>query len=201
MLSIPSRTAAVAVLAGGLALLGGASLWAAGGTVEGRVVGDARYLAGTVVYLTGSVAEVVPPTETPTIDQKSMQFVPKVLPVVKGTTVRFQNSDPTDHNVYSPDGETFNLGVWSQGVAKEYRFENEGAYTLLCQIHPRMLGYVVVLDTPWFATTDGEGQFEIAGVPAGDYEVAVWNERRRAEPVAVTVSDGGTTAVEIALER
>ena len=31
-----------------------------------------------------------------------MQFIPHVLPVVAGTTVKFLNSDPTPHNVFSP---------------------------------------------------------------------------------------------------
>lgn len=199
--SIFSPAVRALVAATGVMMMGAGPSAGAGGTIHGQVLGDARYLEGTVVYLVGTGLEAAPPSAPPVVDQKSMQFVPRVLPVVKGTTVRFQNSDPTDHNVYSPDGETFNLGVWGQGVAKDYRFDSEGAYTLLCQIHPRMVGYVVVLDNPWFAMADGEGRFEISGVPAGDYEVAVWNERRRAEPVAVAVVDGGTSAVELRLER
>ena len=53
------------------------------------------------------------------MDQRAMQFIPHVLPVVAGTTVKFLNSDPSPHNVFSPDYEKYDLGTWQQGQTKE----------------------------------------------------------------------------------
>ncbi len=47
---------------------------------------------------------------------------------------------------------------------------------LLCNIHSSMLGYVFVVDTPYYAQADGTGAFTIKGVPPGDYELEIWHE-------------------------
>jgi len=39
-----------------------------------------------------------------------------------------------------------------------------------------MLGYVYVVDTPYYAQADGAGAFTIKGVPPGEYELEVWHE-------------------------
>ena len=68
--------------------------------------------------------------------------MPHVLPVVAGTTVKFLNSDPTPHNVFSPDNEKYNLGTWPQGQTKDYVFNKctkfPCVYTQLCRVHPEM---------------------------------------------------------------
>jgi hypothetical protein len=39
-----------------------------------------------------------------------------------------------------------------------------------------MLGFVVVVDTPYYAQAEASGAFNIKGVPPGEYEVSVWHE-------------------------
>ena len=85
--------------------------------------------------------------------------------------MRFLNSDPTPHNVFSPDCEKYNLGTWPQGQSKDHAFAKctkfPCVYTQLCRVHPEMEGFVVVLQNPYFAVSDKDGHFEIKGVPAG----------------------------------
>jgi hypothetical protein len=134
-----------------------------------------------------------------------MQFIPHVLPVVAGTTVKFQNSDPTPHNVFSPDFEKYNLGTWPKGQSKDYTFSKctkfPCAYTQLCRVHPEMEGFVVVLPNPYFAVSDKEGKFEIKGVPAGQYTVAVWHPKLKAQPKPATVEAGKPATVNFDLAR
>ena len=147
---------------------------AADGSVTGTVKATGLASnADAVVWVQQAAGTFKPPAQPVTLDQKKMQFIPHVLPVVLGTTVRFLNSDPTPHNVFSPDGEKYNLGTWPQGQSKEYVFSKCAkfpcAYTQLCRVHPEMEGFVVVLPNPYFAVADREGHFEIANVPAGQY--------------------------------
>ena len=51
-----------------------------------------------------------------------------------------------------------------------------GAVQLLCNIHSSMIGYVYVVDSPYYAQADGSGAFTIKGVPPGEYDVEVWHE-------------------------
>jgi plastocyanin len=171
--------------------------------LAGTVTGTVSYEKGNadmVVSVEVPGATLTPPSKNPVLNQKDMKFQPHILPVVQGTTVDFYNSDPVNHNVFSPDHEAYNLGTWVQGQTRNYTFAHAGVYTQLCSLHPEMEGYVVVLDTPYYAVTDADGKFSIQGVPDGHYEVHVWGSKlrkaERTETFAVDVKDGkGTLAI------
>ena len=178
-------------------------------TISGSVkITGAASNADVVVYIEQAPGPF--PTDTPaTLNQKSQEFVPRVLPIVQGTTVKFLNSDPTAHNIFSPDYEKYDLGTWQQGETKEYAFpacaKPPCAYTQLCKIHPQMEGAVVVLQNPFFAVTDKAGHFEIDNVPPGSYTVATWYARRgRPYPVQrkmVTIDTEGTVSADFVVSR
>jgi plastocyanin len=161
--------------------------------------------ADAVVWVQQATGTFKPPAQPVSMDQKQMQFIPHVLAVVAGTTVRFLNSDPTPHNVFSPDFEKYNLGTWPQGQSKDYTFSKctkfPCAYTQLCRVHPEMEGFVVVLPNTYFAVSNKEGHFEITGLPPGQYTVAVWHPKLKAQPKPVTVEAGKPAAVDSTLGR
>jgi plastocyanin len=146
-----------------------------------------------------------PPAKGPVADQKHMTFVPHVLVVLKGTTVQFLNSDPVGHNVYWPSVSgnkklAHNLGTWPQGQQKAFTFNDLGVASLLCNVHPEMSGYVVVVSTPYFAVTDKEGSFVIKDVPDGSYTLKTWSEAGKPATQSVSVS-GGSASVNITVTR
>lgn len=118
---------------------------------------------------------------------------------------KFLNSDPTPHNVFSPDNEKYNLGTWPRGQTKEYAFtackKFPCVYTQLCRVHPEMEGYVVVLQNPYFATTTPDGKYEIKDVPPGSYQLAVWHDKGKTQPKAVTVDAGKPAVVDFVLTK
>jgi hypothetical protein len=59
-----------------------------------------------------------------------------------------------------------------------------------CDVHPWMTAWVGVVEHPFFAVTDAEGRFEIAGVPAGSYTISAWHERLGTIERKVTVQKG-----------
>ncbi|GEM_PF-3168128 len=117
------------------------------------------------------------PPWTVRVDQRNKEFFPKVAPVLVGSTVEFLNSDGFEHNVNSPDNEKFNLGNWGLNEKRTYSFTRPGVYTLLCSLHPEMVGYVVAVKTPYFAVANEKGEFRIPNVPAGKWKIKIWNER------------------------
>ncbi len=168
-----------------------------------KVTGSASS-ANAVVYIQQAPGSFTPGKPVQ-MDQKQMQFIPHVLPVLAGTTVKFLNSDPTAHNVFSPDNEKYNLGTWPQGQTKDYTFSKCAklpcTYTQLCRVHPEMEGYVIVLQNPFFAVTDKEGHYKIDDVPPGNYTLAVWHEKAKAQPKPVTVDASKPTTVDFVLGR
>ncbi len=175
------------------------SSWAA--SISGKVTAKRKkYQENVVVYVEKASGNFAP-TGKAVMHQKNQAFAPFVLPVVKGTTVDFLNDDNTQHNVFSPDGEGYNLGTWGAGQTRSYTFKKEGVYTQLCKMHPSMLGYIVVVQNPYYAVTKADGSFEIKDVPPGDYTLAVWSERMKADKVPVKVSASGASGVTIALKH
>jgi plastocyanin len=182
------------------------ALGAAGSSITGTVkITGVASSADAVVYIQQAPGVFSPPAAPANMDQKQMQFLPHVLPVVAGTTVKFLNSDPTPHNVFSPDNEKYNLGTWPQGQTKDYAFTKCAkppcVYTQLCRVHAEMEGYVVVLQNPFFAVTSKDGRYEIANVPPGTYSLAVWHAKAKAQPKPVTVEAGKPAAVDFTLGR
>ena len=182
------------------------TLHGAGSTISGavKIMGLASN-ADAVVYIQEAQG-TFPATKPVEMDQRGNKFIPHVLPVVVGTTVRFLNGDPTAHNVFSPDYEKYDLGNWSQGANKEYAFKECAqapcVYSQLCKIHPQMDAYVTVLQNPYFAVTDKDGRFTIADVPPGSYTIGVWYPRRyKAPPQPVTVDGGAPATVDFVLAR
>jgi plastocyanin len=182
-------------------LLSVAASAAATGDVSGTITGKGLASSGDIVVsLTAPGLKITPPAKPADIDQKGMKFIPHVLPVVKGTTVEFLNSDPLGHNVFSPEGH-YNLGTWPQGQMHAHTFLKPGVYTQLCRVHAEMAAYVVVLDTPYFAVTHPDGSFDIPNVAAGEYTLVAWSETLNEGKQKVTVVDGKPLKVQLTLSK
>lgn len=135
--------------------------------------------------------------------QKEKRFVPHVLAVPQGSTVDFRNEDEIFHNVFSLSPVArFDTGLHKGGAETPVKFDKPGVIELLCNIHASMIGYLVVVDTPWYAVADGSGAFQIRNVPPGDYEMAVWHETA-SEPQKrkLTVGDGAQLTFTVAADR
>jgi plastocyanin len=172
------------------------------GSISGEVKATpAKKSAGVVVWLEGVPGSFRPPARPVTIDQKGMTFIPHVVAIQKNGTVMFKNSDAVRHNVFTTDGEKYNLGTWGQGETKTYTFKETGVYHQLCNIHPEMLGFVVVLDNPFFAVSGADGKFEIKDVPPGSYTVKTWGEKLPATTAKVTVTAGAATPLKLEVGR
>jgi plastocyanin len=174
-----------------------------GGTIKGVVNTPwvKRYPA--LVYIDQVKGEFPPPKKNPFMGQKGMVFTPHILPILKGSTVDFTNDDSVAHNVFSPPGAAtrFNLGLYGTGVKKTVTFNNLGEVPLLCNVHPEMLGYIIVLQNPYFALTDNAGKYEIKDVPPGTFKLKVWHEKLKETSKEVTVQEGKTVTVDFERDK
>jgi plastocyanin len=120
-----------------------------------------------------------------TLTQKGKMFEPHLLVVQVGSVVDFPNRDPFFHNVFSLfDGKRFDLGLYEAGTTRHVRFDRPGVCYIFCNIHPEMSAVVIVLATPYYAVASGGGAINIPGVPAGRYQLHVWDERSLPETLS-----------------
>jgi plastocyanin len=177
------------------------------GEIKGHVTASGIRSSANIVVYVGAISgkTFTPPTKHVVMDQKDLKFVPHVLPVLKGSTVDFVNSDSTLHNVFWPElgGNrklARNLGTWPKGQHKSFTFNDLGAAPLLCNVHQEMSGYIVVVPTPYFAATNAQGDYLIKDVPAGHYTLKTWSEEGK--PLTQSVDVGaGTTTVDLTVKR
>ena len=173
------------------------------GTINGTVKAKkAKYLRDTLVYIENVTNSFEPPQEHTVMDQKNMTFIPHILPLLKGTTVDFLNSDMVQHNIYSPDAvaDNMNLGTWLKGEVRSFTFNKLGIASMRCNAHVDMLAYVLVLQNPYFARVNNDGSFSITNMPEGKYVVKLWNERYKAEDRQVEVKANATSTIEFELK-
>jgi plastocyanin len=156
----------------------GAAANAADLTVDIRGPGGAP-VADAVVYAEPVFAEgkspVVPAPAVnlrATIDQVNKEFVPRVSVVRAGTQVFFPNSDNIRHSIYSfSPAKTFTTKLYSGREAAPVSFDKTGMVVLGCNIHDKMVAWVVIVDTPWFAKSGADGMATLRALPPGDYRL------------------------------
>jgi plastocyanin len=165
-----------------LAVLASVALPAQAGSVEAHVVTAAgKPLEDAAVVLEplsgAAVAEHLPPA---TIEQRNREFSPFLTIVQTGTAVDFPNRDPFKHHVYSfSPAKVFEIKLYAGKPAKPVVFDKPGEVALGCNIHDWMEAYVLVVDTHYFAKTDGNGRAVVASVAAGRYRLKLWHPHQK----------------------
>jgi plastocyanin len=111
------------------------------------------------------------------IAQTHREFEPDLVVIPAGSTVSFPNFDPIFHNVFSlSKPKSFDLGNYPQGETRMVTFAKPGIVFVNCRLHPNMAASILVSPTRWVAKADGEGRFDLSGVPAGEYTVVAWHK-------------------------
>lgn len=171
----------------------------AGKTVldEATVVNANKTLKNVFVYVKEGVKNAPPADTTPiTFDQKGCTYHPHVFGIRVGQTLKIVNSDPILHNVHAlpKSNSSFNMGMATKGMSIEKKFTKpESNVKIKCDVHGWMAAYAHVVDNPYFAVSDDQGNFSIAGLPAGEYTVEAVHEKLGTKTAKVTVTDAGST--------
>jgi plastocyanin len=139
---------------------------------------DNNPVEDAVVYVQTINGQHQPSTpQTVDVDQVNEMFVPHVRATTVGSLVNFPNSDHVRHHIYSfSEAKTFEVPLYIGVPTEPTLFEKAGLVTLGCNIHDHMLGYILILDTPWFAEV-GAGTGRINDLPGGELAVAIWHPR------------------------
>lgn len=161
---------------GALAAATSVSSWAA--NVEIQVRDDAgRPVQGAAVFLDSAAAkQAVRPLEGIEVAQEQKKFVPDVLTVTVGTQVQFPNRDAVRHQVYSfSPAKKFELKLYKGTPSVPVRFDQPGVVVLGCNIHDQMVGWILVVETPYYGNTAASGRATLANVPPGNYRLRTWH--------------------------
>ena len=188
------------------------------GNIKGAVkVKGLRSPANILVYLSKAPAASGEMSTTKLVmDQRNLEFIPHVLPILVGSTVQFPNNDKVDHNVFSMSRtKKFNFGSYKTGESHSVVFDKPGIVELRCDVHAEMAAYILVMKNPYFAVTNKQGLFEIpdasylkqtglTGVKdlaPGKYFVKTRHEKLKTQKKAIIVPQNGDVTIQLDLTR
>ena len=188
------------------------------GKIKGTVkVKGLRSPANVLVYLTKAPSGSMDPSKTNFVmDQRNLEFIPHVMPILVGASVQFPNNDEVDHNIFSMSRtKKFNLGSYKPGDSKAVLFDKPGIVEVRCDVHAEMAAYILVMKNPYFAVTDKKGNFQIpdanylqqaglkdqADLATGKYFIKTWHEKLKTQKEAITISEDGDVTVQLNLKR
>jgi hypothetical protein len=164
-------------------------------TTRHYVVGKDGGLANVFVYLKKDGLKAGPQGGAPMLDQKECMYQPYVFGVVTGQPVKIRNSDPVLHNVHATPrlNKEFNFGQPVKDQVMEKAFDtSEVLVRVKCDVHPWMFAYIGVLDHPYFAVSDADGNYKISGAPDGKYTLVAYHLKTHG-----AASVGETKEIEI----
>ena len=162
------------------------------------LISEAGGVANVVVTLEAKGFEVQVPSDPIVLDQHGCRFEPHVLVVPVGATMRFGNSDDTNHNVHSfpKKNQPVNKNV-AGGSEFDQLLDKAEVFEVKCDIHPWMKCYVYVADETHWAVSAEDGSFTLEGVPPGKYKLSWWHEELgKGKTEDVTVEAGKTATLE-----
>jgi plastocyanin len=172
----------------------------AGGS-QGGPTAEVDERSYVVVYLEPTRGTLKATPGQAVIAQKNKDFVPHVLPVVKGSTVVFTNEDITLHHIYSTSStRPFEIPKYPRGQRKSITVDRLGVVEIFCGLHPRMNAYILVLSNDYFTMAGADGSFTLKNVPPGTYTLKAWHPRvKEISSQTITVPASGKATVNVSL--
>jgi hypothetical protein len=132
------------------------------------------------------------------------ELVPGIVVAPPKTTLKFHNSDPFVHELYSEDlGKLFEPELQSSQQSRQVQFSNPGVYRIGCKTTPHLQGWVVI--TPGIVDSKSpgpDGTFLFEDVAPGEYVVKAYfhGEVVAASEIAVEDGDRERDYAEVELE-
>jgi hypothetical protein len=165
------------------------------GVIEGQIASSGAPLEGVLVYVDGGLERYVfaPPAEVIRIVEEGGAIVTAAEIAQVGQRVEARSGDLKLHTLIAStsEGDAFSIPLQSSGAWSNAKLRPiTGLATLHCGVHQRSdeSRRLVITANPFWAKTDANGAFRLAGVPAARVHVTALG--------AGTSSSSGETVVE-----
>jgi len=121
-----------------------------------------------------------------------------VIGIKNGEDILLENTDPIKHEIATYEiygshrNQTSNKNVLPANSQVRSAFIKPGApeFILKCNLHPFLQTRGYIVNNPYFATSDTEGNFHIENIPPGTYEVTAWHPFVPVQKGTVTIEVG-----------
>jgi hypothetical protein len=133
------------------------------------------------------------------LDQRKCEFQPYLQVIPKGSELLILNSDPVLHNIHTYEligrarRTLFNIAQpkFKPKVTRTVKTRRGKTVRVECDAHNWMLGWLYVVDNPYYAIVGKDGSFSIQDIPAGTYMLKAWHPLLGIKEKKVSVSVNG----------
>ncbi len=149
---------------------------------ESFLINKEKYMQNVVVWINNPKHNAKIPETAVVLDQIGCQYIPHVTGIMKGQDLMIKNSDKTLHNIHSMSevNSNFNFAMPAKSDPSTKNFnKTEDPFYIKCDVHPWMKSWIVVLEHPYWAVTDGDGNYSMAldSLEPGTYDLCFWHEK------------------------
>jgi len=170
------------------------------------VLGPEKGMANVFVYVKDGIFDdkFTAPVESVVITQEGCMYDPHVIGIMVDQPLKILNPDGTLHNVHvlSKVNPEFNLAMpkFRRETTKTFG-KAEFMFPIKCDVHPWMAAWISVMDHPFFAVTDKDGNFTIEGLPYGQFKIVAWHEKLGTKSETINMLKGGLVKIEFSFSR
>lgn len=170
------------------------------------VDGPSKGVANVVVFI-AKIGTGKPFGDAALMDNVGCMFEPYVAlhPYTKPMTVR--NSDPVTHNTNLTKSKNDGINpLLAQGATEDWAVSKgeKRPFQVGCDVHGWMEAWVWVIDHPYYVRSGSNGQYTMADVPAGEYQLRAWhclkNEITKGPTVTVGAGGSASANLEVAVD-
>lgn len=170
------------------------------------LLGENKTLANVFIHVVSGLPqrEYPSPQDSVVLDQKGCIYEPHVLGVMVGQLLKVLNPDGTLHNVhvFAKKNQESNLAMPKFRTEITLTFDQpEWMFSIKCDVHPWMGGWISVMSHPFFSVTKADGAYAITDLPAGEYEIEAWHEKLGTKKVSVVLNEDETKDTNFIFSR
>jgi hypothetical protein len=170
------------------------------GNVPVQSSGGAK--AETAVILEGTKGAKAPAARTVTVEIGGLDARPRLVVLGPGSVVELKNTGKVTHEFSTPaDPSLMPIERLNPGAIRRQKFNSIGGFLIRCAEYPHIAISVLVVESPYFATLDEKGGFNIAGVPDGKATLKIWTRGRWAHQEEIDTSKREDVSIKVAAPK
>jgi len=121
-----------------------------------------------------------------------------------GENLLVENTDPINHEIATYEYAGGNITQLANKTALPHSTQirdtfvrhDVNEFTIKCNLHPFLQTHGFIVDNPYYAITDENGNFSIENIPPGTYEVQAWHIYSPVQKSTITIASNKETHLE-----
>jgi hypothetical protein len=169
-----------------------------------RVQHTGTRIGGAVVWLTDiRSGKALPLGRRFELVNEGCMLIPQVQAVVSPATLNVASADVALHRnriINVGTGELEGIAPFNDNgevVPFDRILDGTEQLEVTCELHPWAKAWILVLDHPYYATSEKNGSFTIDDIPPGTYHVKAWHPLLGTAEQSVTVTAGQAASVAL----